>query len=568
MTPRGLRERPAGVSGLGLALGLALTLLAPPAAPARAGPAAADNPRASRVPTIYHKSRSFRIPFNVEKADRPRLKEVQLWVSEDTGYSWKPVSVTTPDRPAFNFRAARDAEFWFAVRTLDTKGVLFPGEDESVVPSMKVVVDTVPPRLVIEPDGRRGSLAALRWDVRDEHLDLKSLVVEYQVEGGRDWRQVPIRRILLGAVNWDAGTAAPLKVRASVEDKAHNVTEAVVTLPEGTPANPGVASNDPADFPSPPPVSQISTGPSFPPADDAPAPAQASASGSADFPFPFPGGERPATPSGAAPGPSGLDLPPFAGGPETPGGNAAEPRPAAAATTPTPGPVSGPGPIPTLLVAKPQFPLRYEVEDGGPSGPASVELWVTQDGGRTWFPKGTDPDSTSPIPVDLGGEGTFGLRLVALAASGLGDKRPGPGDPPELLVEVDSTPPTVQILPTKVWTGPNLGKVDVRWRASDPHIPAKAVVISWRAEQPGAQWQPITPEPIPNTGTFTWTVPPAVPPRFHLRVDVVDSAHNRGWAETTEGPPVYVDRTRPRSRIIGLDPSARTGTGPSTRAVR
>jgi len=576
VTPRGLRERPAAVIGLGLALGLVLTLLAPPATTARAGPAA-ENPRAPRVPTIYHKSRSFRIPFNIEKADRPRLKEVQLWVSEDTGYTWKPVSVTTPDRPAFTFRAPRDAEYWFAVRTVDTKGLLFPGEDESVAASMKVIVDTIPPRLVIEPDGRRGSLAALRWDVRDEHLDLKSLVVEYQVEGGRDWRQVPIRRILLGEVNWDAGTAAPLKVRASVEDKAHNVTEAVVTLPEGTPANPGVASNDPADLPSPPPVSQISTGPSFPPADDAPgggAPSSASASASASpaFPFPFPSSERPATPSGASPGPTGLDLPPFAGGPEPAGGNGpespADPRPAANANAPSPAQSPGPGGAQSLLVPKPQFPLRYEVEDGGPNGPATVELWVTQDGGRTWFPKGTDNDSVSPFPVDLGGEGTFGLRLVALAASGLGDKRPGPGDPPELLVEVDGTPPTVQILPTKVWAGPNLGKVDVRWRASDPHMPAKSVVLSWRPEQPGAPWQPITPEPIPNTGSYTWNVPPTVPPRFHLRVDVVDSANNRGWAETTEGPPVYVDRTRPRSRIIGLDPSARTGTGPSTRAVR
>ena len=48
---------------------------------------------------------------------------------------------------------------------------------------MKVVVDTFPPSLVLEPDERRGSLASVRWEVKDENLNLKSLVLEYQVEG-------------------------------------------------------------------------------------------------------------------------------------------------------------------------------------------------------------------------------------------------------------------------------------------------------------------------------------------------------------------------------------------------
>ncbi|MCA1657460.1 MAG: hypothetical protein LC713_07115, partial [Actinobacteria bacterium] len=403
--------------GRGLALGLVLAALAPGSAPTPARAAPAPAARSPRVPTIYHKSRSFRIPFNVEKVDRPRLKEVQLWVSEDTGYSWKPVSVTTPDRPAFTFRAARDGEYWFAVRTVDTKGQLFPGEDENVDPSMKVVIDTNPPRLVIEPDGRRGSLAAVRWDVRDEHLDLKSLAIEYQVEGGRDWRQVPTKPVLVGETNWDAGSAAPLKVRASVSDKANNLTEAVITLPEGTPANPGLASNDPADFATDPPVSQISSGPTFPASDDPPRGRGAAPSPSSSAPFPFPTSpqDRPATPS------AGPDLSAFAGEPDPFGGSTESgpgAQPQAGANSQAQAPEAGAGGVPTLLVSKPQFPLKYAVEDAGPGGPATVELWVTQDGGRTWFPKGTDPDCASPFPVDLGGEGTFGLRLVARAASG------------------------------------------------------------------------------------------------------------------------------------------------------
>jgi hypothetical protein len=63
-------------------------------------------------------------------------------------------------------------------------------------------------------------------------------------------------------------------------------------------------------------------------------------------------------------------------------------------------------------------------------------------------------------------------------------------------------------------------------------------------------------------------VPPNLPPRFHLRVDAIDTVGNRGSAETTDMGPVIVDRARPRSRIIGLDPSDRTGAGPIARPLR
>jgi hypothetical protein len=211
--------------------------------------------------------------------------------------------------------------------------------------------------------------------------------------------------------------------------------------------------------------------------------------------------------------------------------------------------------------------LQYAVEDAGPNGPATVELWVTPDGGRTWLRRGEDPDKRSPFDVDLGGDGTFGLRTVARSASGLGDQPPAPGDAPEVWVEVDSTPPQVQLSAPVVGTGANAGKVAVYWRASDMHLGPKPVQISWRPDQPGARWQPVT-EPMENTGKFVWAVPADVPPRFHLRVDAVDTVGNRGYAETPENAAVIVDRAKPKSRIIGLDPSVRSGMGAGARSLR
>ena len=211
--------------------------------------------------------------------------------------------------------------------------------------------------------------------------------------------------------------------------------------------------------------------------------------------------------------------------------------------------------------------MQYAVEDAGPSGPATVELWITQDGGRTWIRRGGDADRVSPIEVDLGGEGTYGLCLVARSASGLGDQPPAPGDPPQSWVEVDTTAPVVQLQPAQVGTGANAGKVAISWRASDLHLPARSVTLSWRPDQAGSQWQIIA-DSLENAGQFVWNVPAGVSERFHLKVEATDTVSHRGAAETTESGPITVDRSRPRSRIIGLDSNAQSGNGPAARPLR
>jgi hypothetical protein len=462
---------------------------------------AADVPK-----PLYHKSRSFRIPFNVDPTDRPRLREVELWISEDKGFNWKEWSHTGPDAQFFTFRAPKDGEYWFAVRTVNLKGQEFPPKDRPVEPSMRVIVDTQPPRIELATLGRRGSRASVCWEISDEYLNLKSLVIEYQARGARDWRQVPnVRSALLGSVDWDAGTADPVSVRAAVEDLAHNRAEKELDLPDGIAVNPGPATFEHRDYGNPPPVAPI---------------ASAAMVDAASDPFN--------------------------------GGNGA---PQAAPTQPAPrsGVQSAPGGA--LLVGSARFPLAYGVEDAGPGGPSLVELWVTRDGGRSWSRLPEDPDRVSPYIVDLGGEGTFGLWLVVQGANGLGDPPPAPGDRPQMWVEVDSTPPAVQMDPPRVGAGTQAGKVTINWRASDAHLAQRPIVVYYRPDRPDGTWQPISAR-IDNTGSFTWNVPPNVPGRFYLRVDAFDTLGNRGSAETAN--PIVVDRTRPRGRIIGLDPSARS----------
>jgi hypothetical protein len=578
---------------------------------------------------IYQKQRSFRIPFNLSTAQKGRIKEVILLVSEDSGYTWEPRSRTDASHPAFSFRASHDGEYWFTVQTRTLDGKVSPSLDATVEPKMKVVIDTMPPSLVLEADRRRGSIASVHWDAKDEYLSLRTMILEYRAEGTGVWNRVPLRTPkAIGSQRWDAGTAEVLSVRMSVADQAGNVTTAVLSIPDGTGGPPEADPSPPPEDSAPPQIEPISgpgaaptrilAGEGFTPVGDEPPPGRSEAPPRAAPAPPQPqarprtaaakGRARPTPPDwdrdpGLPPaGPArasatlaastsrpardpaapdaGSDLfrtananPSVAGafGPTPvearPGAPQSGPSADAAGRGPATASVGASDPGNTLLVDSPRFKLQYAVDDAGPNGPATVETWITQDGGRTWIRRGEDPDRTSPIDVDLGGEGTYGIRLVARSSAGLGDQPPAPGDPPQNWVEVDASAPAVQLDPVQVGTGVNSGKIAISWRATDLHLAPRSVSILWRPDQPGTNWQPLA-EGQENAGRYIWTVPQSVPARFHIRVEAADTVGHRGGADTAESGPIMVDRSRPRSRIIGLDPNARSGMGPSAWPLR
>lgn len=535
------------MAGLGLALTLSL------AAPGVAEPGSEPSTNGN-VPVIEHNSRSFRIPFNYDPEQKSEIKEIALIVSEDQGRTWKPVDRTAPDARAIAYRAPRDGEYWFAVQTIGKDGRLYPPNSAAIEPKMKVIVDTIPPKILLEAIDRHGSLASVRWDIRDDRLDRNSFILEYQTEGERDWRQIPVRlpAPLIGEKKWDAGTAEPLRVRAIVSDRAKNAKEVVISLPDGSPENPKLDRGTTAEVSEPPPLesfgsNQVNGLPEFP-NEPATKPALNRARRQVSR-------SEPSEPPVQPPPESGSEYNPFDAAPRSKGSTAANAA----------NPASNEGMNPRLI-ASPKFNLQYEVEDAGPNGPAVVELWITLDGGRTWSRHAEDPDRKSPFPVDLGGEGTYGLTLVAKSASNLGDPPPGPGDRPQYLVEVDSTPPMVKLEPVRVGTGKDAGKIVIIWHASDLHLAKTPIVISVRPEGT-TTWRPITTE-IENSGRFVWTVPANAPARFYVRIDVVDSVGNRHSDETPEGSPVMIDRTRPKSRIIGLDASTRNASGPMIHEIR
>ena len=190
----------------------------------------------------------FSIPFRITPARTPAEEpsEVQLLVSADGGKSWQIDSHVLPSQTAFNFRAARDGEYLFIIRTMDAQGQ--PKNQAAMTPGMRVVVDTTPPLVDIFADrGPNGEVRA-RWNITDTYLDPSSFKLEYQMGANQPWQPVavdPRNNQTPGVFSGSTTFVPPAKgagviVRVKAQDRAGNPTEAQISA---DPQGPAPATN-------------------------------------------------------------------------------------------------------------------------------------------------------------------------------------------------------------------------------------------------------------------------------------------------------------------------------------
>ncbi|NQU19652.1 MAG: hypothetical protein HQ567_00105 [Candidatus Nealsonbacteria bacterium] len=208
---------------LGQIAGL-LTMVAT-VSPSGANPSSA----AAESQPIITRQTQFTIPFRIDepRPGEPRPVEVQLYVSSDWGATWRFQAKADPATRQFVFNAPNDAEYWFAVRTLDASGQLQPRQPGP--PGLRVVVDTLIPALQLEAErGPAGEVVA-RWRITEPHLKLDSLQISYGPSAGGPWRAVAVNRpgtttagnVLAGDVTWwPAAGTEEIHVRAEVCDMA------------------------------------------------------------------------------------------------------------------------------------------------------------------------------------------------------------------------------------------------------------------------------------------------------------------------------------------------------------
>jgi hypothetical protein len=177
----------------------------------------------------------------------------------------------------------------------------------------------------------------------------------------------------------------------------------------------------------------------------------------------------------------------------------------------------------------------------------TVEVWWTQERG-IWqkYPSEFPPDA--PFEIAVEGEGRYGFTLVAVSGVGHAESRPQAGDPPQVWVEVDLTPPAVQLIGVDVGSGADKGTVTIRWRASDKFLAAQPITLSYGTAD--NQWVTIAAN-IANDGRYVWRMPEGLPYQFPIRVEAIDQAGNVGSDKTQKD--VIVDLSIPKARVIGIE---------------
>lgn len=524
--------------------------------------------------TVYTNKLKFRIPYNFKPEEMRdlRAKDVRLYVSTDLGVRWKSAQAQALPQNApqgkFPFQATSDGEYWFCVRTLDVDNRLHPS-DADIASELQVIVDTAVPQLSLTLRQVAAGRVQLSWKASDDYLDLASLRLEYAQQGAGGWQPIAVVPKAADSTEWNVPKGGMIAVRGTVGDLAGNIgqgaTRAQVAPGKGTgqdgpdfrdpvagaepEISPRVATIRPRSLPSAaqfgqphPDLAPPSNEPSladFPSGRASAAPtdrtAQRPLAGFASIQHrTAPNTMVPGAISSSETNPGPPGLPPGFGGPE----NAPPATPARDNAA--------------RVVNQRQFQIGYRIEEVGPSGISSVEMFITQDNGATWYRYGEDADKRSPFVVSVPREGVYGFTLLVRSGVGLAEDPPQPGDRPSIIVNVDETAPRVQLLPVEQGRGPSLSKLLLRWTAQDENLAERPISL-WYGTNPNGPWQPIS-GGIENSGSYIWSLPQGVASKLFFRIEVRDVAGNVQRLDTVE--PLLIDLSKPTARIIDVEATA------------
>ncbi len=197
-----------------------------------------------------------------------------------------------------------------------------------------------------------------------------------------------------------------------------------------------------------------------------------------------------------------------------------------------------------------RFNIRYSVRDVIANSVQKVDFYITDDMGGTWRHYGEDADRTSPMTVEVPGEGAYGFVVVVTDRNGNREREPGPRSRPETVIVVDRTPPTAR------WIAPRqdiLGRgqtIDMEWESADAHMADAPVKIQYAVgaasnHDRSAAWIDLA-ENLPANGSHRWTPPDSQ--RYNFRLVVEDRAGNMAVAYAPAT--VSIDNTPPSIRNV------------------
>ncbi|MGL4554768.1 MAG: hypothetical protein ACRC33_26685 [Gemmataceae bacterium] len=211
-----------------------------------------------------------------------------------------------------------------------------------------------------------------------------------------------------------------------------------------------------------------------------------------------------------------------------------------------------PGTPKVIHVRTKAFKLNYKIDGVGPSNVKHVELWLTRDT-RGWLKHSVIEQINAPMPIQVVAAGRYGFTLRPVSGVGRAADPPALGQMPQIWVEVDETPPEVQIADVKVGEGPDAGYVMVSYRAADKWLRESPITV-YHGQTKDGPWEPMEGS-LKNTGLAKLATKDKGF-QFYLKVEAIDEAGNKGaavWPDT-----VKVDLSRPEVKeitVVGVEES-------------
>jgi beta-lactamase regulating signal transducer with metallopeptidase domain len=184
----------------------------------------------------YTNKRQFTIPVSWHPATPEGSRKARLYVTTTGGKSYGMVGDECLRREpgrisSFSYHAASDGEYGFLLVLPDKEGNIPYKMVEGREPMLRVIVDTVRPKVVMhsEPEQATGAVR-LSWDVTDNNLDVNTLRLAYRVGDDKEWQQLDLPLTAKGTCMLRPPVAS-CELRMSAADKAGNVGEAKLRHP-------------------------------------------------------------------------------------------------------------------------------------------------------------------------------------------------------------------------------------------------------------------------------------------------------------------------------------------------
>ena len=468
---------------------------------------------------------SFRIPFAVESGGVGQVSGYAVLFASTNGGPLEQVQKVSASAGGFQFEAPGDGLYSFAVRVTDDAGNLV-GDAARLQPELQVAVDITAPRVQFQLAETATGQVNISWTTNSNDVDPGAVRLEYAEGINGRWRPLQGASTPSGQTTVQSLPGTSLSVRGFMTDLAGNQgtsTGQIVLSPamsNAVPESSTVLSGDStglSDAGQPTGSQVVGTTPFSSPQYNV-------ASGATTQPYGGQGAFNNASYNAGIPDRYGPNTQPDG---QIPGGR--------------------------QIVNNRVFDIAYQVDDVGPSGVSSVDLFVTENNGGEWFRYDSDIDLQSPFQVDTRGEGTFGFAIRVRNGLGFSEPPPQPGERPSIVILVDQTPPHADLAQPQVLADGH-GRVHLTWQIADQNLSAAPVRLESAVSAAGP-WTPLFDWQM-DERSFEMPIQPGMPTTLHFRLLVRDAAGNVTIAQTTQ--PLLIDQQRPTARLLRVQPASPT----------